>query len=310
MIGLFTGFLLYLLLVFTACAESGSSDTAPQETPDVLNVEVASVQQRDMADTLHLFGRVAFRQWTRLASQFAGRLEGLNLLPGDPVKKGQMVGILIPPQKEALSRLNSPSNPKLRRLVDQHMKAIPLTAPVSGSVTALFHHNGDVVQAGEAILDIGVLDRLQILVPVPLHYVHRIRRDLPAEVVTETDPPRRFTLPIQAMTHQVDVVQQAVTMRLDVPPQVTDVLAGAPCRVNLLLKSHPQAIVVPRSAILEWEGEYYVFVVEKETVKRTPVQTGIWQGEWVEIRSGLQPGQRIAVSKVYSLEDDMEVRVQ
>ncbi|RMG66126.1 MAG: hypothetical protein D6715_07590, partial [Calditrichaeota bacterium] len=144
--------LVFIVPPFLIACGGPQAEEAPQESPAPMSIQVTQVQQRDMADTLHLFGRVAFVQKTRLASQFAGRLDRFQLLPGDAVQKGQIVGIIVPPQKEALSRLNhDASDPQINELINQHVKTIPLTAPVTGSVIALYHHSGDVVQAGEAI---------------------------------------------------------------------------------------------------------------------------------------------------------------
>jgi multidrug efflux pump subunit AcrA (membrane-fusion protein) len=67
---------------------------------------------------------------------------------------------------------------------------------------------------------------------------------------------------------------------------------------------------VPISAVLkEAGGEQIAWVIGlDETVTRRPVELGGVTGGEVEIRSGLQPGDRIAVAGVTFLRDGMKVR--
>ena len=88
-----------LLIIFSlfGC----SAETGGQNKPQLpqLPVSVKPVVRMDMKDTVTVYGSLHLRQEAKIASQFDGRLEDFNLLPGDHVQKGQRIGTIIPHQR-------------------------------------------------------------------------------------------------------------------------------------------------------------------------------------------------------------------
>lgn len=67
------------------------------------------------------------------------------------------------------------------------------------------------------------------------------------------------------------------------------------------------ALVVPLSAVIPKKGEHVVFVVRDGRVVRRTVQLGVWMDGEVVVRSGLAPGERIAVEGHRALTDGARV---
>ena len=67
--------------------------------------------------------------------------------------------------------------------------------------------------------------------------------------------------------------------------------------VTLGLREIPNALALPAQAVVSTVQGKVVFVVEQGRAKSVLVQTGISNGEWVEIVSGLQ-GEEEVVSGV------------
>jgi multidrug efflux pump subunit AcrA (membrane-fusion protein) len=91
-----------IVLIFNACLQQSGNETPPPREIPRLEITTATVTRRDMVDTVWIYGEVKLRQEALLASQFDGRLDGFTLLMGDRVKKGQKLGVIIPPMREAL----------------------------------------------------------------------------------------------------------------------------------------------------------------------------------------------------------------
>ena len=70
---------------------------------------------------------------------------------------------------------------------------------------------------------------------------------------------------------------------------------------------HDDALLVPRQALVEEEGEYFLFTVEDGKTTKHGIDVGIMQNDVVEIISGVEENQLVAVEKAYSLKDNMEV---
>jgi len=74
--------------------------------------------------------------------------------------------------------------------------------------------------------------------------------------------------------------------------------------------SHKNSLVVPRSALLEEEGIYSLFVIENSVAVERTVEVGIKHNDYVEILSGVKNNEIVATEKVYSLTNGMKVSVE
>jgi membrane fusion protein (multidrug efflux system) len=79
--------------------------------------------------------------------------------------------------------------------------------------------------------------------------------------------------------------------------------------VNVQTDTRGDAILIPKKAVLEEDGEHYVFVANGETAKRVKVSLGYeWTGQ-VEIRQGVSAGQKVVVAGQGSLKDGGKIKV-
>ncbi|MDA1261066.1 MAG: efflux RND transporter periplasmic adaptor subunit, partial [Planctomycetota bacterium] len=60
------------------------------------------------------------------------------------------------------------------------------------------------------------------------------------------------------------------------------------------------ALAVPESALVDEDGLSVAFVqISGEVFERRVVQTGVRDGEWVELRSGVRAGERVVTDGAY-----------
>lgn len=80
-------------------------------------------------------------------------------------------------------------------------------------------------------------------------------------------------------------------------------------RVTLVTERVPNAVVVPPEAVQTGKNGPFVVVVDAENIARhRPVVTGASDNQGLEIREGLQPGERIVVMTARPLKDGQAVR--
>ena len=90
-----------------------------------------------------------------------------------------------------------------------------------------------------------------------------------------------------------------ISMEVD---NIGNLISGAFIEINLLANIATQSIVVPRSALLEEQGIYSVFVqINGEIFEKREVILGTSNGENFEINQGIQPNERIVTQGVYQL---------
>jgi len=297
------------ILSLVACRQ-GKTPTSASGTKAAPSVRIKTtpVVRMDMLDTIRIYGEVKLRQEALLASQFDGRLADFSLLMGDHVIKGEKLGIIIPPMREALLQTMDQMDQSQKELLSEEIREIPLYSPISGVVLQVFQHTGDVIQKGETIVHIGELTILDIRGDLPLRYLKLVRGLKSLNVAFINYPHKSLQLRIQAIGGKVDQEKQTVPVRLQLDNHAGEFRPGMQVKLYFPGSLHKKALVIPRSALLEEEGIYSAFVLrEDQTVEKRNIILGIVHDNYIEVLSGLKEGEWVATQKAYSLTDGMEV---
>jgi membrane fusion protein (multidrug efflux system) len=80
-------------------------------------------------------------------------------------------------------------------------------------------------------------------------------------------------------------------------------------RAEVLLRSNPQATLVPIQSILSQVNQDFVFVLQGEKVTRRPVRKGVVRDTVVEILQGVNPGETVVTAGHTLLKDGAQVRL-
>ncbi|NOZ62225.1 MAG: efflux RND transporter periplasmic adaptor subunit [Calditrichaeota bacterium] len=298
---------LIIFFVF-GCGNKNAEQSSHRDA--LVKIKTAAVMRTDMVDTERIFGEIRLRYEAYLASQFDGRLEDFTLLPGDVVKKEERIGTIIPPSREALLQIINKISAEMKPLLEQQIKSIPLTSPMNGTVLKILHHSGDVVHSGEPIVHIGDTRILDVYGDLPIRYIPLIKKLQKIEIQFTNYPHSPMRLPIQAISAQVDQAKQTVPIRLRLDNPNGEFRPGMLVQLIFPGQEHKNTLIVPRSALLEEEGIFSVFVVKGKKVEKRLVKVGIFNNDNVEIINGVQAGEQVATQKAYSLVDGMEVVVE
>jgi RND family efflux transporter MFP subunit len=200
-----------------------------------------------------------------------------------------------------------------------------LRAPFSGRVGRTYVDNFNNVQAKQPILLLQDLAELDVVVNVPEQDWLRARPGLTLaqqseraqpEVSLSTVPGRTFPATITEVAAAADPVTRTFEARARFdPPEDLQILPGMSATVTINIPSNYQqgdlSILLPVSAVVGGnDGGSFVWTVDSEsmTVSRRTVTVGRLSGSEIEIVEGLSIDDRVAVSGVQHLTDDMRVR--
>jgi multidrug efflux pump subunit AcrA (membrane-fusion protein) len=117
-----------------------------------------------------------------------------------------------------------------------------------------------------------------------------------------------------------DPQTRTAEMEIEIPNPGYRLKPGMYSRVDLTTDSRQNALTVPRNAVVEIEGKTGVFVASQGpaqqasnppakpeagtlTAKFQPVQTGIRDGEQVEVMAGIADGARVITTGATALKD-------
>jgi len=203
-----------------------------------------------------------------------------------------------------------------------------ITAPFDGIVAERRVKVGDLIGTGAAILTLTDPERVRAVVFRPqrelafFRAAERVGSQSGAgvEIVArpEADPGRAYAGHIRIVSPTVDAAsgQFRVTIGLDQPSDADTprLLPGMLLRLEIVTERHPDALVVPKRAVVR-EGEaYFVFVLEGAIARRVRVTEGFADDRSVEVlpvtADALQAGQSIVVVGNRDLEDGTEVTAE
>lgn len=77
------------------------------------------------------------------------------------------------------------------------------------------------------------------------------------------------------------------TIKINIPNEGGELMAGMFAEVYFAKSTSNNAVIVPRDAVMDDDGAYYLFVAEGDTARRVDVTVGIDTGETIEVTSGI-----------------------
>jgi membrane fusion protein (multidrug efflux system) len=80
-------------------------------------------------------------------------------------------------------------------------------------------------------------------------------------------------------------------------------------RMEIVYDQRADVLTLPRTALLEDEGESAVYIVRDKKAVRVPVQLGYMDGELAEVRSGLRLGDQVITAGKVAVRDGTLVEV-
>lgn len=171
-----------------------------------------------------------------------------------------------------------------------------LRSPLEGYVATLLVTNGDYVQPGTPLATIQRNGKVNIVAELPVRYASQLRNIKSANI--ELQSGRSFALEdvngsllaVGSSVNECNMIP--VTLTADAPE---DVVPGSIVTLYLASEnSSSEEVVVPRSAIVEEMGNYFVFVQSNPvSFEKRSVTLGATDGLMVKVHSGVHAGERI-----------------
>ncbi len=183
---------------------------------------------------------------------------------------------------------------KNMELVYQRLEAMELASPVYGELATLNLEIGQMINRGERLGRINILDSYKLRVEVDEHYISRVTQGLKGDFEFAGN---RYELVITRIYPEVQAGRFAVDMEFTngVPAQLR---IGQTFRIRLELGESRKAILIPRGGFYQSTGGQWVFVVDPSGshAYRRQIRIGRQNPRFYEVLEGLEPGERVIVS--------------
>lgn len=181
-----------------------------------------------------------------------------------------------------------------------------IAAPWDGVVSHVLVKEGEFAASRMPLLEMYDPSSLVIQASVPERHAAEVRRGMRVEVRLDAYPTETMSGRIDRVYPYLDLASRTRTMEIALDESV-DLLPGMFARLRVLLETADEAVVVPLEAIVATPGGKAVYVVEEGKAVRRPVQTGIENGNRIEIVAGVRPGDQVIFAGNENLRDGAAV---
>ncbi|GHU60132.1 secretion protein HlyD [Clostridia bacterium] len=181
-------------------------------------------------------------------------------------------------------------------------------SPIAGIVSARAAKDGGVLGASSAAFTIVNIDKVEYVVKVTESVINKLSVGQEIQVKISAASGDAFVGVVDNIPPMAD---QSKTFPVRVVIDNKDLLikAGMFGTVDIVLESHNDVVIVPRSAVMTDEEGDCVFVTDNDTAKKVRVETLLDDGRNVEIASGLEAGQALIVSGQTYVNDGKKIKI-
>lgn len=331
-----------VVLVREVVSVRSETGQAARETPPAA-VRVIPASRGLISDGLELTGTVEPYRIARLASPAEGPVVDVRVREGDLVGAGDSllrigrrdaVDALIASLQEDLAR-EEENLVRKRRLAESGLVSVEdldqaetafekaraelvsaeekaqdyaITAPWGGVVSQVIVKEGQFVAPRAPLLEMYDPVGLVIRAAVPERHAARIATGMPVRIRLDAHPDSILRGRIERVYPYLDPRLRTRTVEI-VPGGSVSLLPGMFARLNVLLETAGDAVVVPAEAVLSGPEGNWVFVVKEGRASRRRVVTGIREGNRVQIVAGVDPGDSVVVAGSETLKEGAVVRL-
>ncbi|MFK8015066.1 MAG: efflux RND transporter periplasmic adaptor subunit [Gammaproteobacteria bacterium] len=304
-------------------------------------ITVADVINRPFADQVEAIGTARATESVIITAKVTDKISSINFADGARVEKGALLVELTNDEQAAqlaeakadrdearaqLKRLEElvPKNTVAASQVDEsrarfsianarlegivaRLKDRVIRAPFAGVLGFREISPGTLVTPGTRITTLDDVSTLKLDFAVPELFLGAI--DI-GDAVTASSPAYRkeqFSGTVTGIDSRVDEITRSVTIRALLPNDRGALRPGMLLTVELKTAERT-ALAVPEASVIPVDREAYVFVIGTDNVaERRTVTTGQRSDGMIEILSGLEAGERVAVLGLVSLRNGVPV---
>lgn len=333
-------FFFTLLAISGAGCSKSPSPAHPEQPLPAVHVQVAAVETGRHPSTEEVAGTVRSRHRASIEAKTSGRIERLEVAPGQSVKAGDLLVQLD--AREIQSRLDQALAQRdqaeqdlkryttllkesavtraefeavqTRRRVAQgaveeaetFLGYTKITAPFDGVITRKMAEVGDLASPGRALLEMEDLAHLRFEIDIPEAVVGNMKIgdhlpvDMPAAGL-------QTNAVVAEMAPAASPLSRTYLVKLDLPPS-EKLRSGqfGRARVPIGESSIP---TVPASAVVKRGQLEQIYVVENGKARLRIVKTGKTWGDTVELLAGAETGEKVVINSPALLRDGQPVEV-
>ncbi|MFN7709690.1 MAG: efflux RND transporter periplasmic adaptor subunit [Holosporales bacterium] len=334
------GGVVVILVLWYAIAQltgPGKNKRAPRGVP----VEVEEVRTGSLTRRINAVGTLVANQTVDIRAEVSGLVREINVKGGTEIQAGDVIITLDDrtyqaelrelqaryaflkadfDRAEALNARNFGSTKNKQKAmaelqsVEANIEATrikientQIKAPFEGVVSINNISIGTAVSPNAELFTIVDMDPILLDFRIPSQYLHSVSVGQTIDVQVDGFGEEAFEATVQAIDAKVDPTAHSITIRASINNENRILKPGLFARVNLVVGSKDNAVMVPTSAIESTSEEEFVYRVIDGVAFKVPVSTGLAEGDNTEITRGLNAGDIVVTVGQQKIRDGVPV---
>jgi len=157
------------------------------------------------------------------------------------------------------------------------------------------------------MLELKEVDHLRLQVDIPEGLAASLKNKDKVDFYLSAMPGKKMTASVSRKAGNVNIQYRSERVELDVPNGNGSLSPGMYADVILKTKGNPQALIVPKSAIVTSTERKYVLAVRDGKTVKVDVSTGIENNNRVEVIGDLKISDKVIASANDEIEEGIKI---
>ena len=183
-----------------------------------------------------------------------------------------------------------------------------IKAPIESEVAIKHIDAGDYVQPGMVVYELVDTKNLKVDLSFPEYLSPKLKKGLEVRITSPTNPDEIVISKIKDIKPNIDSRNKSLTTIIDFENPGTW-LPGASSRATVVFSKFENAIVVPQISVVRRSIGEVIYVVKGDSVKETPVKTGLRKEGYIQILEGIRLNDEIVKDGAGFLADSSIIEI-
>lgn len=194
-------------------------------------------------------------------------------------------------------------------LSEYNLSVSKIKAPFTGYVVNKHTEVGQWVQEGGPVVELIETERLKIIIELPESYVSKLNKNDKVLLTFDALPDLKLDTIVDAIVPKADEQARTFPVRIVLDNEENKIKSGMVARASFLIGDEQPVTLVPKDAIVEFNNNKMVYVIENNLAKPVPVTPGFAFEDMIQVAGPLSEGQQVVIRGNERLRPDQPVKV-
>jgi len=196
-------------------------------------------------------------------------------------------------------------------IAENNLKNCIVTAPISGYISQKNVSRGQMVSPGVGIFTITNTSSVEVKINVTEAVIPLIAEGTKATVRVPSAKLENAEGIVSGVNPVKDAMSGLYTVKVAIPNEDGALKEGMIANISLVTEERQDTLTIPANAVMQSEeDEYYVYVAVGDIAEKRIIKTGVDNGEYIEILSGINIGDKVVVDgKEYISDENKKINI-